>query len=74
MPKFNNKEKIEIIKSDAIEFAKDMDGYDYAFVDLWHDVSDGIDLYLKMKNLEKNNIKYYYWIEESLLSWIRWNS
>ena len=23
--------------------------FDYAFVDLWHDVSDGLELYLKIK-------------------------
>ena len=73
LPSFSNKNKIKIVKSDAFEFAKDMEGYDYAFVDLWHDVSDGVDLYLKMRSMEKENIKYRYWIEESLLSWIRWN-
>ena len=73
LPCFSNKEKIKIVRSDAFEFAKDMEGYDYAFVDLWHDVSDGVDLYLKMRSMEKEKIKYRYWIEESLLSWIRWN-
>ena len=73
LSKFSCKNKIKIIKCDAFEFAKDMNGYDYAFVDLWHDVSDGVDLYLKMRSMEKENIKYRYWIEDSLLSWIRWN-
>ena len=73
LPKFEHKDKIKIVKCDAFEFAKTMNGYDYAFVDLWHDVSDGVDLYLKMKKLEKKDIKYRYWIESSLLSWIRWN-
>ena len=73
LPSFSNKNKIKIVKSDAFEFAKDMEGYDYAFVDLWHDVSDGVDLYLKMRSMEKENIKYRYWIEDSLLSWFRWN-
>ena len=73
LPQFEFKEKIKIVKSDAFEFANSMEGYEYAFVDLWHDVSDGVELYLKMKSLEKEKIKYRYWIEESLLSWIRWN-
>lgn len=73
LPQFEFKDKINIVNSDAFEFAKSMTGYDCAFVDLWHDVSDGVEIYLKMKDLEKNNIKYYYWIEESLKSWIRWN-
>ena len=25
--------------------------YDFVFTDLWHDVSDGIDMYLKMKQV-----------------------
>lgn len=27
--------------------------YDFVFTDLWHDVSDGIDMYIKMKKYEK---------------------
>ena len=73
LPQFDYKEKIRIVKSDAFNFAANMEGYDYAFVDLWHDVGDGVELYLKMKSLEKDNIKYRYWIEESLKSWLRWN-
>ena len=73
LPQFKNKDKVKIVNCDAFEFAKEMNGFHYAFVDLWHDVSDGVDLYLRMKKLEKKNIKYYYWIEESILSYIRWN-
>ena len=73
LPKFSNKEKIKIINSDAFKFASNMEGYDYAFVDLWHDVSDGVELYLKMKCLEKEGINYRYWIEDSIKSWIKWN-
>lgn len=49
------------------------EGYDYAFVDLWHDISDGVSLYLRMKKLEKKspNTKYLYWIEDSILSNLR---
>lgn len=72
LPQFDNKDKIKIINSDAFEYAKSMKGYDYAFVDLWHDVSDGVNLYLKMKRLEKKDVKYYYWIEKSILSHLRW--
>ena len=47
---------------------------DHAFVDLWHDVSDGYPLYKQMKALEKNspNTLFSYWIEDSLLSHLRW--
>ena len=72
LPQFEYKDKIHIVNSDAFEFAKEMKDFDFAFVDLWHDVSDGVELYLKMKSLEKETIKYYYWIEESILSHLRW--
>ncbi|MDF2821849.1 MAG: hypothetical protein K0R15_2296 [Clostridiales bacterium] len=77
LPQFPHKEKVEIISKDAFEYAEKymVDGnYDYAFVDLWHNASDGVDMYLNMKKLEflNPNTKYLYWIEESLLSNLRW--
>ena len=52
--------------------------YDHAFVDLWHDTADGLELYLKAKK-EENYLKakgietmFSYWAEESLLSAYRW--
>lgn len=71
LPQFKYKDKIHIVCEDAFDFASRMAGYDCAFVDLWHDVGDGVNLYLRMKQLEKENIKYYYWIEKSLRSHIR---
>lgn len=77
LPQFPKKEKIDIVRQDAFEFATNCmsDGYyDHAFVDLWHDVSDGYPLYKQMKALEKNspNTLFSYWIEDSLLSHLRW--
>lgn len=77
LPQFPKKEKIDIVWQDAFEFATNCmsDGYyDHAFVDLWHDVSDGYPLYKQMKALEKNspNTLFSYWIEDSLLSHLRW--
>ena len=48
--------------------------YDTAFVDLWHDVSDGVELYIKMKKCQtfSPTTKFEYWIEKSLLSSMRW--
>ena len=57
LPQFRYKKKIKIVNEDAFIFAKKMNGYNYAFVDLWHDASDGVELYLKMKKLEKK--KFY---------------
>ena len=41
---------------------------DYVFCDLWHDASDGKDLYLKLKKFEEKykNIKFDYWIEKTI--------
>ena len=52
--------------------------YDYAFIDLWHDTADGLELYLKAKRIENKlhtaglQTKFAYWVEKSLLSAYRW--
>lgn len=78
LPQFPNKGKINIVKSDAFDYAEnDMKkgSFNYVFTDLWHDVSDGVDLYVKMKKYEGTcpNSQFEYWIEKSLLSSIRWS-
>ena len=74
LPQFENKDKIEIIQIDAFEYAKNMNSsINYAFVDLWHNVDDGLELYLRMKSIESklDNIKFSYWIEDSLIAYYR---
>lgn len=71
LPQFTNGHKINIIQMDAFEYASNSFGnvhYDYVFTDLWHDVSDGIDMYLKMKEYEhlSPNTIFTYWIEKSI--------
>lgn len=52
--------------------------YDYAFIDLWHDTTDGLEMYLKAKRIENKlhtadlQTKFAYWVEKSLLSAYRW--
>lgn len=73
LPQFENKDKISIINEDAFKYAKNQmnkDNYDFVFVDIWHDPSDGVDMYLKMKKLESENIKYMYWIEKTILCYL----
>ncbi|MDR7080717.1 hypothetical protein J2Y03_005808 [Neobacillus niacini] len=75
LPQFKNAHKIKIIKADAFEYAqKHMSNgkYDFVFTDLWHDVSDGIDMYLKMKKVEEQhpNTVFSYWIEKSILCYL----
>lgn len=76
-PQFQHQEKVEIVSADAFEYIEKQmpEGtFDYAFVDLWHDVSDGLELYIRMKKKEylHRRTKFFYWIEESLLAGFRW--
>lgn len=71
LPRFPNKEKIEIVCGDAFEFAAKeapKRGYDYIFADIWHDPSDGVEAYLKFKLYEHlcPNTRFDYWIEKTL--------
>ncbi len=73
LPLFEYKEKIHIIQDDAFNFArKDLNKYDYLFIDIWHNPEDGLPMYLKFKNILKNkNIKVSYWLEKSILAMYR---
>ena len=75
LPLFPHPEKIHIHKADAfyfIESVKDKD-YDFIFSDLWHDVSDGLPMYLKLKKHfdEFKSTKCTYWIEGSIVTYLR---
>lgn len=68
LPQFENKEKITIIKADAIEYLRNMeDGeFDYCFADIWIGVDD-IEPYFAVKEIGRRlrKTKMEYWIEES---------
>ena len=75
LPQMKCKDKIRIIQSDAFEYAEKRmaaENYDFAFTDIWHDPSDGTDLYLKMKRYEKFSpqTEFTYWIEDTLKLYI----
>ena len=75
LPLFPHPEKIHIHKADAFHFINDIKDkdYDFIFSDLWHNVSDGISAYLKLKK-HFYSFKYTtctYWIEGSLLAYLR---
>ena len=81
LPQFPNRHKVRIIRSDAFDFLRGemaQNEYDCAFVDLWHDASDGLSLYIEAKREESVlaskgvRTKFLYWVEESLLSAYRW--
>lgn len=72
---FPNQNKIKIIHSDAFKYVKKMRKltYDFAFIDIYQNVDDGLNLYLKMKQLEADvsQTQFIYWIEKSLLAMTR---
>lgn len=76
LPQFPHKEKLRLIAADAFDFTEQQlaaGAYTFAFVDLWHDQSDGLPLYLRMKQLELRfpETAFSYWIEPTLLSSLR---
>lgn len=67
-PQFSNK-VVNIIEMDAFEYLDNIDEkMNFVFADLWHDVSDGKELYLKIKEYEKKyrKIEFSYWIEKTI--------
>ena len=67
-PSFRNKNKITIICDDAISYSANKKKYDYIFADLWHDPDDGLDLFIKLKRINKN---IDCWLETSLIALLR---
>ena len=68
LPQFKHKEKISIIKADAIDYIRNIeDGlYDYCFADIWIGIED-IQPYFAVKEIGRkwHKTKIDYWIEES---------
>ena len=68
LPQFKTKDKITVIKDDAIEYMMNLeDGlYDYCFVDIWIGVMD-FEPYIKTKEVCKRfrKMKMEYWIEDA---------
>ena len=75
LPLFSHPEKIHIHKADAFYFIKDIKDkdYDFIFSDLWHDASDGLPMYIKLKeHFDTFNVtKRMYWIEGSIITYLR---
>ena len=71
LPQMECRDKIKVVHADAFAFAEQhypRDEFDFVFADIWHDVSDGKDLYLRFKQLERLNgrTEYTYWLENSI--------
>lgn len=75
LPQFPHAEKIRIIAADAFAYAASDfagEGYDFVFADIWHDVGDGRDLYLRFKQYESlcPTAEYVYWLEDTILCYL----
>jgi len=70
LPQLPHPEKVTLVCDDAFRFAETSmaDNFDFVFADIWHDASDGCDLYLKMKPWEARfpAVTFTYWIEDTL--------
>jgi len=71
LPQMECRDKIKVVHADAFDFAQahyPRGEFDFVFADIWHDVSDGKDLYLRFKSMEKlaPDMEYSYWLEESI--------
>lgn len=66
-PYFPNKDKITIIKDDALKY-QPKQKYDYIFADLWHTPEDGIELFIALKK-KYHNIDC--WLETSMIALLR---
>jgi len=75
-PQFPHREKITIIAADVVsDFQSCLEKArpDYAFIDIWQGVDDGLPLYVQMKVKEKDfpKVRFRYWIEKSLIAMLR---
>lgn len=75
LPQMPRKDKINIICDDAFYFAEtrlaDSD-FNFVFADIWHDPSDGVPAYKRLKATEKYlpSADFSYWIEKTLKCYI----
>ncbi len=60
------KDKVRIVKGDALEICPAPGEYDTVFADLWHDVSDGLPLWRRLKARETPGTVYQYWLGETM--------
>jgi hypothetical protein len=71
LPQFSCKDKISVIQSDAFDYLEHgmkSVSPDFVFMDIWHDIGDGVDLYVRARPYEARfpATRFMYWIERSL--------
>ena len=73
-PLFKNRNKIKVINDDGITFLRknDLNQYDTIFIDIWHDVDDGLALFYELKKIEKNkNKEFTYWLHNGFIAMLK---
>jgi len=64
---FDKENKVKIICDDAISFLNTNHDFDYIFADLWFNPEDGLEKYMKLKEIQnKYDLEMDYWLETSL--------
>ncbi|MBR1607182.1 MAG: hypothetical protein IJ664_05675 [Clostridia bacterium] len=73
LPQFPEGDKITLVRADAFDYLQAPDPtVDLVFADLWHDVGDGLPLYLRLLPLAARwRADFRYWIEEDMLIFLR---
>lgn len=71
LPQFPYRDKVKIVHDDAFIYAEKTapkENYDYIYIDIWHDPSDGVEMYKRFKELEAlcPDTRFEYWIEKTM--------
>lgn len=71
LPQFDDPASVHVVQADAFEYAQQhmaAEQFDFVYTDLWHDVGDGLDLWLRMREFESllPNAEFMYWIEPTM--------
>ena len=71
LPQFPSKDKVSVIEADAFDYLAHRmspSAADFVFMDIWHDIADGVLPYVRARQLEARfpRTRFHYWIERSL--------
>lgn len=70
LPQFKNKDKIQVVEGDALEYLSntDLSLFNYVNVDIWQDTLDMLPIYLQCLVVESRypGVNFSYWLEPTL--------
>ena len=71
LPQIPEKGKITVVEADAFDYLDHTMPEarpDFVFMDIWHDIADGVPLYVRARTRESRfpGVRFMYWIERSL--------